>query len=156
APLNAAVAGLALPDVDVELPVGGLARDLDLELLGDVGLVQGTAAVRANVGQGRLVNLVDLFGAGRLAVGLGAVVPAARGAGRACVRASWAGRWAGPWRRGRPGACRHGGPRRADGGAARSRLAGRGPVAEGIGSWHTGPLPCRNYTQQRDGQPRRR
>jgi hypothetical protein len=30
----------------------------------------------ADVGQGRLVNLVDLFGTGRLAVGLGAVVPA--------------------------------------------------------------------------------
>jgi hypothetical protein len=27
-------------DVDVELPVNGLARDLDLELLGDMGLVE--------------------------------------------------------------------------------------------------------------------
>jgi hypothetical protein len=34
----------------------------------------GAAAVRADVGQGCLVQLVDLFGAGRLAVGLGAVV----------------------------------------------------------------------------------
>jgi hypothetical protein len=36
------------PDVDVELAVDGLARDLDLELLGDMGLVQGAAAVGAN------------------------------------------------------------------------------------------------------------
>ena len=72
--LNAAPALTALADVDVELPVDGLARDLDLELLGDVGFVEAAAAIGAGVGQGRLVNLVDLFGAGRLAVGLGAVV----------------------------------------------------------------------------------
>src|SRR5262249_15871137 len=58
----------------VELAVNGLARDLDLVLLGDVGLVEGAAAVGADVGQGRLVHLVDLLGAGRLAVGLGAVI----------------------------------------------------------------------------------
>ena len=52
----------------------GLARDLDLELLGDMGFVEGAAAVGADMRQGRLVDLVDLFGAGRLAVGLGAVV----------------------------------------------------------------------------------
>jgi hypothetical protein len=74
APLNAATALAAPADVNVELPVDGLARDLDLELLGDMGLVEGAAAVGADVGQMRLVNLVDLFGAGRLAVGLGAVV----------------------------------------------------------------------------------
>jgi hypothetical protein len=39
-----------------------------------MGLVQGAAAVGANARQGRLVDLVYLFGAGRLAVGLGAVV----------------------------------------------------------------------------------
>jgi hypothetical protein len=39
APLDAATALAALPDVDVELPVDGLTRDLDLVLLGDVGLV---------------------------------------------------------------------------------------------------------------------
>src|SRR5262249_2827410 len=68
---------VALPapaDVDVELAVDGLARDLDLELLGDVGLVEGAAAVGADVGQTRLVDLVNLLGAGRWAVGLGAVV----------------------------------------------------------------------------------
>src|SRR5262249_2462933 len=66
---------------DVELPVDGLARDLDLELLGGVGLIERAAAVRADVGQGRLVNLIDLFGVGRLAVGLGAIVLAGLAAG---------------------------------------------------------------------------
>jgi hypothetical protein len=41
APLNPAVALLAPADVDVELPVDRLPRDLHLELLGDVGLVEG-------------------------------------------------------------------------------------------------------------------
>jgi hypothetical protein len=36
--LHPAVALTALADVDVELPVNGLALDLDLELLGDVGV----------------------------------------------------------------------------------------------------------------------
>ncbi len=64
----------APPDVDVELRVDGLARDLDLELLGDVRLFERTAAVGAAVRQGRLMNLGDLVGGGRLAMGLGAVV----------------------------------------------------------------------------------
>src|SRR5689334_13347967 len=81
APLNAAVALPAMPDVDVELPVDGLARDLDLELLGDAGFIEGAAAVGAGVGQGRLVDLIDLLRAGRLAVGLGAVVFAGLAAG---------------------------------------------------------------------------
>jgi uncharacterized protein (TIGR03067 family) len=81
ASLNPTVALTALADVDVELPVNGLARDLDLELLGDVGLVQGAAASGADVGQVRLVNLVDLFRAGRLAVGFGAVSFAGLAAG---------------------------------------------------------------------------
>src|SRR5439155_25982751 len=81
AALNAAAALSALADVDVELPVDGLARDLDLELLGDVGFVEGAATVGAGLGQGRLVDLVDLFGSGRLAVGLGAVVLAGLAAG---------------------------------------------------------------------------
>ena len=73
-PLNPTVALTALPDMDVKLAVNGLARNLHLELLGDVGFVEGAAAVRAHVRQGRLVNLVDLFGGGWLAVGLGAIV----------------------------------------------------------------------------------
>ena len=73
-PLNAAQTLTAVTDVNVELPVDRLARDLDLELLGDVGFVQRAAAVGADSGRGRLVDLVDLLGAGRLAVRLGAVV----------------------------------------------------------------------------------
>src|SRR5262249_5996179 len=70
-----------LADVDVELPVNGLARDLDLELLGDVGLVERPSALWADVGQRCLVDLVNLLRAGRLAVGLGAVVLAVLAAG---------------------------------------------------------------------------
>ena len=81
ASLNPALALATPADVDVELPVDGLARDLDLVLLGDVGFVEGAAAVGADSGQGRLVDLVDLLGAGRLAVGLGAVVLAGLAAG---------------------------------------------------------------------------
>ena len=81
APLNAAAALAAPADVDVEPPVDGLARDLDLVLLGEVGFVERAAAVGAGVGQGRLMNFVDLLGAGRLAMGLGAVVLAGLAAG---------------------------------------------------------------------------
>jgi hypothetical protein len=70
-PLNAATAPA---DVDVELAVNGLARDLDLVLMSDVGLVEGSAAVGATLGQRRLVDLVDLFWRRRLAVRLGAVI----------------------------------------------------------------------------------
>jgi hypothetical protein len=62
APLNAAATTTASADMDVELPVDWLARDLDLELLSDVGFFERAAAVGADVGQVRLVNLVDLFG----------------------------------------------------------------------------------------------
>ena len=79
--LNPTMALAAPADVDVELPVNGLPRDLDLELLCDIGLAEGAAAVGADVGQRRLVDLVDLFGAGRLAMGLGAVVLARLAAG---------------------------------------------------------------------------
>src|SRR5205823_3724552 len=50
APLNAALTRSALAHVDVELAVKGLARNLHLELLGDVGFVDGAAAVRADLG----------------------------------------------------------------------------------------------------------
>ncbi len=72
--LEALVAAAAATDMDVELPVNGLARDLDLELLGDVRLIERPAAIGAAVRQGRLMNLVDLIRGRRLAVGLGAVV----------------------------------------------------------------------------------
>src|SRR5262249_15325908 len=86
APLHPAVALTALADVDVELPVDGPARDLDLELLGDVRLVERAAAVGAAVGQRRLVDLVDLLGGWRWAVGLGAIVLAGLAARLAGVR----------------------------------------------------------------------
>jgi hypothetical protein len=73
APLDAAAALAAQADVDVELPVDGLPRDLDLVLLGDVSFVEGPAAGGASVWQGRLIGFVDLVGGRRLAVGLGAV-----------------------------------------------------------------------------------
>jgi hypothetical protein len=81
APLNPTMALAALPDMDVELAVDGLARDLDLELLGDMGFVERTAAVGAAVRQGRLVNLIDLVRGGRLAVSLDPVVSAGLAAG---------------------------------------------------------------------------
>jgi hypothetical protein len=81
APLNPTVAPTTRADVDVELAVNGPARDLDLELLGDVGLVEGAAAVGADVGEGRLVGFVDLVGPRRLAMGLGAVLFAGLAAG---------------------------------------------------------------------------
>jgi hypothetical protein len=82
APLNAALAVTALTDMDVELAVDGLTRDLDLELRGDVRLVERAAAVGVAVRQRCLVNLIDLLGGGWLAVGLGAVVLARLAAGR--------------------------------------------------------------------------
>src|SRR5262249_13144989 len=81
APLDAAMAPAALADVDVELPVNGPAGDLDLELLGNVGRVERAAAVGAAVRQRCLVNLIDLVGGGRLAMGVGAVVRAGLAAG---------------------------------------------------------------------------
>ena len=71
APLDAAPALTALPDVDVELAVNRLARDLHLELLGDVGLVEGAAAVGTDLGQRHFVDLIDV--GGWLPMGLGAV-----------------------------------------------------------------------------------
>ena len=86
ASLNPTLALATPADVDVELPVNGLARDLDLELLGDVSLVEGAAAVGADLGQRRLVDLVDLLGGRRLAVGLGAVILARLPSGLLGVR----------------------------------------------------------------------
>jgi hypothetical protein len=74
APLNTAFAVAAPADVDIELAVDGLARDLDLVLLGYMRLVERATAIGAVVWQRRIVDLVNLLGAGRLAVGLGAVV----------------------------------------------------------------------------------
>lgn len=74
ASLNTAVTLTALTNVDVKLSMNGLAWNLDLELLGNVGFVERAAAVRADVGQRCLMDFVNLFGGRWLAVGLGAVV----------------------------------------------------------------------------------
>jgi hypothetical protein len=74
ASLDPPAAPPALADVDVELPMDGLARDLDLELLSNVRPVERTAAVGSAVRQRCLVNLIDLPGGRRLAVSLDAVV----------------------------------------------------------------------------------
>jgi hypothetical protein len=74
ASLKPLVALTALPDMDVELAVNRLARNLSLELLGDMGLVEGATKIGAAFGQGRLVSLIDLFGSGRLAMRFGTVV----------------------------------------------------------------------------------
>src|SRR5262245_42387682 len=86
APPDPATALPAPADVDVELPVDGLARDLDLKLLGDVGLVERAATGGAGVRERCLVDLVDLFGGRRLAVGLGAIVLARLAARLAGIR----------------------------------------------------------------------
>ena len=74
ASLNPAVALTALADVDIELSMDRLARNLHLELLSNVGFVEWAAAIGADIGQQCLVNLVNLFGSRWLAVSLGAVV----------------------------------------------------------------------------------
>jgi hypothetical protein len=47
--LNPAMALAALADVNVELAVNGLAWNLHLELQGDMGFVERSATVRADV-----------------------------------------------------------------------------------------------------------
>jgi hypothetical protein len=74
ASLNPPVALTAQADMDVELSVDRLARNLHLELLSNVGFVEWAAAIGADIGQRCLVNLVNLFGSRGLAVGFGAVV----------------------------------------------------------------------------------
>jgi hypothetical protein len=74
ASLNPTLALTAPADVDVELPVNGFPRELDLELLGYMRFVEGAAAVGADLGQRYLVDFVDLVGGRWLAVGLGPIV----------------------------------------------------------------------------------
>src|SRR5262245_7154539 len=97
APKNPAVALAAPTDVDVELPLNEFARDVDLELLGDVGLVEGAAAVLTDLGQaGSHEPPQSVLG---WAAGGG---PWGGSHGRACAWASWAGRRDTSWRRERP------------------------------------------------------
>jgi hypothetical protein len=73
-PLHAATALAARTDVAVELPMNGLARDLHLELLGDVRFGERATAVGAHLGQRCLMDFVDLVRGRWLAVGPGAMV----------------------------------------------------------------------------------
>src|SRR5262249_651208 len=85
ASLNSAVALTALADVDVELAVNGLARNLHLELLGDVGFVEKSAAVGTAFRQLCPLDLLHLFRPGWLTVSLGAIVLARLAAGLARI-----------------------------------------------------------------------
>src|SRR5262249_54520980 len=77
--LEALVAAAAAADMDVDLAMDGAARDLDLVLVRDVDLLDGPTAARADIGQRRLVDFVDV---GRwLPMGLGAVIRAGLAAG---------------------------------------------------------------------------
>ena len=60
----------AMADVDVELPMNGLARDFDLELLGDVGFVEGPPQSGQASGNGASW-VSSICSAGRGAVALG-------------------------------------------------------------------------------------
>jgi hypothetical protein len=75
--LNALTALPTTAEVDVELAVDRLTGDLNLELLGDVCLVERPATVGASVWQRRLVGFIDLVGLRWQAVGFGAVLLAA-------------------------------------------------------------------------------
>src|SRR5262249_9809412 len=86
ASLNSTVAVTAVTDMNVELAVEGFTWDLHLELLSDVCFVEWAATIGASVRQRCFVNLVDLFGAWRLAVGLRAIVLARLAAWFARVR----------------------------------------------------------------------
>jgi hypothetical protein len=71
--LGPLAAPLAVPDVDAELADQRGAGDLGLVLVGGAGLDEAAPAVRAGLGQERLVALGDLLGRGRRAVAVGAV-----------------------------------------------------------------------------------
>ena len=81
AALDAPLAAPAAADVDVELPVDGRARYLDLVLLIDPRHVDGAPTRRASIGERCLVDFVDLLRSGWGAVGFGAVVGAGLAAG---------------------------------------------------------------------------
>jgi hypothetical protein len=84
AALEAMVAAAAAPDMDVELAMDGLARDLDLVLVGDVGFPDRPASAEAGSRQRGLVDFVEV--GGWLPMGLGAVIRAGLAARLAGVR----------------------------------------------------------------------
>src|SRR5207247_1233165 len=80
--LGPLAARLAVTDVDAELADQRRAGDLGLELVGRAGLDEAAPAVRAGVGQVRLVALGNLLGRRWRAVAVGAVSVARLAAGR--------------------------------------------------------------------------
>ena len=62
ASLHASLAVAALTEMNGELAVDRLAGNFGLELLLDVGFVERSAAIGADVGQRCLVGFVDLLG----------------------------------------------------------------------------------------------
>jgi hypothetical protein len=76
--------------VDAELPHEGLAGDLGLKLVGGAGLDEAAPAVRAGIGEVRLVALGDLLGRGWRAVTVLAVGIARLATGWLRVGLGWA------------------------------------------------------------------
>ena len=72
--LNAPGTTAAAADMDVELAVNRLAGDLDLVLLLDIGFLDGTATVRADIGQRGFVDLINLCRRQRRSMAFAAVV----------------------------------------------------------------------------------
>src|SRR5262249_31479420 len=106
--------------------------------------VELSAALRADLGQRCLIDLVNLLGVGRLAVGLGAVSTglAAGSLGLAGERSL-----------GERGGQAPAGARclvELAAAGARSRLAGHGGVAEGLGSRHTRRVAYPHYRRGPD------
>src|SRR5206468_3359898 len=81
-PLHAPAATTATADVDVELADQGTSRDLGLILGGDLGLADGATALRANLRQGCLQDLIDRRRAGGQAMAVAPVGRAGFAAGR--------------------------------------------------------------------------
>jgi hypothetical protein len=79
--LDASAALLAAADMDVELPMNGLAGDFDLELCLHVGFLERAAALGASLRQRGFQRFVDLLGRGRLAMSFLAVACAGLTAG---------------------------------------------------------------------------
>ncbi|HLW63936.1 MAG TPA: hypothetical protein VKS79_01370 [Gemmataceae bacterium] len=78
--LHTTVAAPAATDVEIELALNRLAWNLDLELLLNVGFVDGTAAIGTGIGQRGFVDFVNLLGR-RRTMGLLAIIVAGLAAG---------------------------------------------------------------------------
>ncbi len=86
--LNPRTAFFADPNMNIELPPDRLNGKLDLKLFCDFVLFDPPLAMRTLIGQPGLVMLIDLIGAGRVAVSFVAISPA-----RLTTRAAWLRFW---------------------------------------------------------------